>query len=377
MYNRIIKFSEEASFFLFGPRGTGKSTWLKKRFPNALLFDLLKFSTFNSLLAEPDRLEAMIPEGFPDWVILDEVQKIPALLNEVHRLIENRKLKFILTGSSARKLRKGEVNLLAGRAETYFMHPLTVAELGKDFNLAHSLQYGHLPYTFNIKNPKRYLESYITTYLKEEVQQEGLTRNLGAFYRFLETASFSQGAIINFAEISRECSIHRKVVENYFTILEDLLIGVRLPVFTKKAKRKMITHSKFYFFDTGIYQTLRPKGPLDSPEEIGGSALETLIFQEVRALNDLLEKEYKLFFWHTADHQEVDFVLYGTRGVIGIEVKRTRKVTPKHLKGLKTFLGDYPEAKAFLVYGGSEELFFDNIKAVPVEKFLQRLPQIL
>lgn len=139
----------------------------------------------------------------------------------------------------------------------------------------------------------------------------------------------------------------------------------------------MIAHSKFYFFDVGVYQTLRPKGPLDSPEEIGGTALETLVFQEIRALNDVLQKGYELFFWHTADHQEVDFVLYGERGIKAIEVKRARKVTPKHLKGLKVFLEDYAEAQAYLVYGGSEELFFDRIKVIPAEKFFQKLPQIL
>lgn len=377
MYSRIIQFPEDTSFFLFGPRGTGKTTWLKERFPSAILLDLLKSSTFNPLHAQPDRLETMIPKEFQDWVILDEVQKIPPLLNEVHRLIENRKLKFILTGSSARKLKKDDVNLLAGRAITRFMHPLTVKELGNDFSLSHSLRHGHLPHTFQVKDPKQYLESYITTYLKEEVQQEGLTRNLDSFHRFLEAASFSQGGVLSFAEISRECSAHRKVVENYFAILEDLLIGIRLPVFTKKAKRKMIAHSKFYFFDVGVYQTLRPKGPLDSPEDIAGPSLETLVLQEIRALNDALQKGYTLFFWHTADHQEVDFILYGERGIKAIEVKRSRKVIPRHLRGLKTFSEDYPEAEAYFVYGGSEELFFGNIKAVPVEKFLQNLPQIL
>lgn len=377
MYSRIMPFPKDSSFFLFGPRGTGKSTWLKKSFPKALFFDFLKFSTFHELSAQPDRLEIMIPKNFKDWVILDEVQKIPEILNEVHRLIEDRRIKFILTGSSARKLKRGEINLLAGRARTCFMHPLTLLELCKDFSLTHSLQYGHLPQTFNTKDPQGYLESYIMTYLKEEVQQEGLTRNLGDFHRFLEVASFSQGSLINFSEIARECSIHRKVVENYFTILEDLLIGVRLNVFSKKAKRKMIAHSKFYFFDTGVYQTLRPKGPLDSPEEIGGVALETLVFQEVRALNGVLQKGYQLFFWHTADHQEIDFVLYGKRGIKGIEVKRTRKATPKHLKGLKAFLTDYPQAEGYFVYGGSEELYFDKIRVIPVEKFLKKLPEIL
>lgn len=377
MYSRIIAFPEDSSCFLFGPRGTGKSTWLREEYPSALYLDLLKASTFNTLLAEPDRLETMIPKDFTNWVILDEVQKIPAILNEVHRLIERRKLKFILTGSSARKLRRKDVNLLAGRAITRFMYPLTVSELGMDFNLEHSLHYGHLPRTFNIQEPKEYLESYIATYLKEEVQQEGLTRNLGAFHRFLEAASFSQGGIVSFTEISRECSVHRKVVENYFTILEDLLIGVRLPVFTKKAKRKMISHSKFYFFDVGLYQALRPKGPLDSPEDIGGPALETLVFQEIRAFNDYLQRGYDLFFWHSADHQEVDFILYGERGIKAIEVKRAKKVTPKHLRGLKTFLKDYPKATGYFVYGGEEELYFDRIQAIPAQTFLKNLPQFL
>lgn len=377
MYSRIIQFPEDSSFFLFGPRGTGKSTWLKAVYPKALIFDLLKASTFNTLLAAPDRLESMIPNNFENRVIIDEVQKIPALLNEVHRLIEKKKIKFILTGSSARKLKRSEVNLLAGRALTYFMHPLTVGELKEDFELSRSLQFGHLPHTYNIQNPKKYLESYITTYLKEEVQQEGLTRNLGAFRRFLETASFSQGSVLSYAEISRECSVHRKVIESYFTILEDLLIGIRLPVFTKKAKRKMIAHSKFYFFDTGVYQILRPKGPLDSVEEIGGSALETLVFQELRALNDFLQLGYKIFFWHTAGHQEVDFILYGDKGIIAIEVKSTKTVTSKHLKGLRLFLNDYPMAKAYCVYGGEEPLYFDKIEVVPVRRFLKDLPKIL
>ncbi|GAI60164.1 unnamed protein product, partial [marine sediment metagenome] len=218
MYSRIIKYPDNKSFFLFGPRGTGKTTWVKQVFPNAVYLDLLESRLFNDLLADPQRLENFIPDNFKDWIIIDEVQKIPELLNEVHRLIEKNKYKFILTGSSARKLRRKGPNLLAGRALNYSMHPLTAIELGKDFNLNHSLMFGNLPSVYVESNPGDYLESYIKTYLQEEIQQEGLTRNLGVFSRFLETASFSQGSVLNISQVSRECAVERKTVENYFTI---------------------------------------------------------------------------------------------------------------------------------------------------------------
>lgn len=372
MYSRIITYQKNSSFFLFGPRGTGKSTWLKATFPQALYLDLLKSSLFNDLLAQPQRLEEMVPRNFDDWVIIDEVQKIPELLNEVHRLIEDRKLRFILTGSSARKLKKKEVNLLAGRALTSYMHPLTSLELKENFSLSHSLKWGHLPSTFTAENPQEYLESYVATYLKEEVQQEGLTRNLGAFTRFLETASFSQGSIINYSAVARDCAVHRKVVENYFSIAEDLLISRHLPVFLKKTKRKLIAHPKFYFFDVGVYRTLRPKGPLDVPEEIDGAALETLLFQELRAMNDYLKLGYQMYYWRTASNLEVDFVLYGEKGIRAIEVKRTNRIRSQHLNGLKAFLEDYPTSKAYCLYGGDQELFIDNkISVVPVNLFLK------
>ncbi len=236
MYSRLLTPSFKKSFFLFGPRGTGKSSWVKKTFPSALYLDLLEAELYNDLLANPQRLENLIPKKFDHWIILDEVQKIPALLNEVHRLIEKYTYRFIMTGSSARSLRRRGVNLLAGRALTSFLHPLTAAELGEDYQLDHSLQYGQLPCAYTETNPKAYLESYVQTYLREEIQQEGLLRNLAAFTRFLEAASFSQGSILNVSNVSRECAVERKVVENYFSILEDLLLGVRLPVFTKKSK---------------------------------------------------------------------------------------------------------------------------------------------
>ncbi len=377
MYSRILKIPKNKSFFLFGPRGTGKTTWLKKSFPKALYLDLLEAGLYNDLFAKPQRLENLIPPDFKDWIILDEVQRIPELLNEVHRLIESKKFKFILTGSSARKLRQKGVNLLAGRALTYHLYPLTTLELKEDFNLEHALQYGHLPSTFSEEDPPRYLESYIMTYLHQEVQQEGLTRNLAAFSRFLESASFSQGNLLNASEIGRDAGVHRKVVENYFTILEDMMMGYRLPIFSKKAKRRLIQHSKFYFFDVGIYRTLRPKGPLDHPEEIEGMALETLIFQELKALNDYENLDYKLYFWRTPNQLEVDFILYGSRGIKAIEVKRTNNIAPKDLRGLKAFLQDYPESKAYLLYGGDRKYYEDGIEIIPVNEFLQTLPHYL
>jgi len=377
MYSRIIKYPDNKSFFLFGPRGTGKTTWVKKTFPNAVYIDLLESRLFNDLLADPQRLENFIPINFKDWIIIDEVQKIPELLNEVHRLIEKYKYKFILTGSSARKLRQKGYDLLAGRALNRLMYPLTVLELGEDFKLNHSLSFGNLPSVYVESNYRDYLESYIKTYLQEEIQQEGLTRNLGAFSRFLETASFSQGSVLNVSEVARECAVERKVVENYFTILEDLLLAYRVPIFTKRAKRRLTAHPKFYFFDVGVYRTLRPMGPLDLPEEVGGISYESFFFQELVAINDYLNLGYKIYYWRTSTNIEVDFVLYGARGLKIFEVKRRGKITKNDLRGLKDFLNDYPSAKAYLIYGGERKMSEGTIDILPLEHALKKLDVIL
>lgn len=377
MYSRLIKSPENKSFFLFGPRGTGKTTWVKQSFPNAVYIDLLESRLFNDLLADPQRLVNFIPNNFNDWIIIDEVQKIPELLNEVHRLIEKHKYKFILTGSSARKLRRKGPNLLAGRALNYSMHPLTAIELGKDFDLNHSLMFGNLPSVYVESNPKDYLESYIKTYLQEEIQQEGLTKNLGRFSRFLEAASFSQGSVLNISEVSRECAIERKVVENYFTILEDLLLAYKVPIFTKRAKRRLVAHPKFYFFDVGIYRTLRPMGPLDAPEEIEGISFESLLFQELKAINDYYGLGYKIYYWRTSNNLEVDFVLYGERGLKAFEIKRRGRVPSSELRGLKAFLKDYPTAKAYYIYGAERRMSEGDIDIIPLDYALKNLPAIL
>jgi predicted AAA+ superfamily ATPase len=377
MYSRLIKPPKAKSFFLFGPRGTGKTTWVKTTFPRAVYLDLLEAEIFNDLLANPQRLENFIPEDFKDWIIIDEVQRIPELLNEVHRLIEKYKYRFILTGSSARKLRRKGPNLLGGRALTYSLHPLTATELGKDFSLGHSLNYGQLPCAYTESDPKSYLESYVKTYLEEEVRQEGLTRNLSAFSRFLEAASFSQGSVLNISSVAQECAVERKVVENYFTILEDLLIAYRLPVFTKRAKRRLVVHPKFYFFDVGVYRTLRPMGPLDVPEQVEGIAFETLFFQELKAINDTLDLGYKISYWRTSNHMEVDFVLYGNKGIRAFEIKRTGKVSKPMLSGLRSFLKDYPMAKACFIYGGKRYMRQGTIEIIPLNEAFRKLPEIL
>lgn len=377
MYPRLMQPPPRQSFFLFGPRGVGKTAWLHQQFPGALFFDMLDHQVYTQLLAGPERLGERIPQGHKDWVVVDEIQRVPELLNEVHRLIESRKLRFVLTGSSARKLRRRGVNLLAGRAVTRHMHPLTALELGKDFDLKRALQYGCLPLACTSENPHDYLNSYAATYLREEVQQEGLARNIGAFGRFLEAASFSQGGVLNMAAVARECAVSVKVVEDYFSILEDLLIAVRLPVFSKRAKRRLIAHPKFFYFDAGVFQAIRPRGPLDAPEQIHGPALETLFLQQVRALNDYKGLEYRLYYWRTAGGDEVDFVLYGERGLRAFEVKMAHNVRPDDLRSLLRFRADFPQAKAHLLYLGQRRWHDRGIEVLPLLDCVSTLDQWL
>jgi predicted AAA+ superfamily ATPase len=377
MYSRMLTFPT-SSFFLFGPRGTGKTALLRERLgDDALFFDLLDSHTYTRLLAHPESLADLIPRDQPQWIVVDEIQRVPELLNEVHRLIESRKLKFALTGSSARKLRQKGVNLLAGRAITKRLHPLTSWELGNDFDLPKAIQYGGLPMACTSEQPAEFLASYVSTYLREEVQQEGLVRSLGAFTRFLEAASFSQGSVLNMAGVARECSVDAKVVQNYFSILEDLLLAQTLPAFTKRAKRRLVAHPKFYFFDPGVFQTLRPRGPLDPQEQIDGPAMETLVFYHLQALNDYRNFGYRLHYWRTQTGDEVDFVLYGQRGLIAIEVKRGSRPTKSDLSGLRKFQADFPEARLYLFHGGTRHWHENGIEILPLPQALPDLPQLL
>jgi predicted AAA+ superfamily ATPase len=379
MYTRILEkpLQKANSFFLFGPRGTGKTTWLKQNCPHALHFDLLSGDVYTELLARPERFGSLIPKGQEDWIILDEVQRVPNLLNEVHRLIETSGYRFILTGSSARTLRRGGVNLLAGRAHTYHMYPLVAEELGGDFSLEKSLLRGHLPQAYCEEDARDYLASYVQTYLREEVLQEGLTRNLTAFSRFLEIASFSQADVLNISEAAREVGLQRKTVSNFFDLLEDLLLAFRLPIFARRAKRRLSVHPKFYFFDVGVYRQLRPRGPLDSIEEIAGAAVESLVLQELRAISEYKDFGYTFFYWRTAANVEVDIVAYGPLGLIAIEVKRSARISKKNVAGLNLFKKDYPMARCFLFYGGNRREYWGEVEVWPLAEAIPSAEEIL
>lgn len=361
------------SFFLLGPRGTGKSTWVQSAFPDALRLDLLEESVYTDLLGHAERLEARADAVGATTIVIDEVQKLPAILDEVHRLIERRGFRFALTGSSARKLRRSGVNLLAGRALSLTMHPFTPAELGPRFKLGHAIRHGLLPAAWMRPDPAAYLASYAGTYLREEVLQEGLVRNLASFHRFLEAATFSQANQLNVQRVAAECGLSRKTAESHFDLLDDLLLGVRLPVFKRRAARAMTTHPKFFLFDAGVYRAIRPRGPLDSDDEIDGAAIETLVFQTLRAENANQNLGYELYFWRTTAGQEVDLVAYGPHGLHAFEVKRSSRFREEDLDGLRLFCADYPEARAQLLYGGTTRYRFGPIDVTPLGEGLLEL----
>jgi predicted AAA+ superfamily ATPase len=363
------------SFFLFGPRGTGKSTWLRSLRASAVWIDLLDPETFRLFQARPERLfERVAAQPKAVDVVIDEVQKIPALLDVVHALVEGeRPLRFILTGSSARKLRRGAANLLAGRLAELHMHPFMAAELGQTFDLQRALAVGLVPLVWSADDPEKTLQAYASLYLQEEVQAEALVRDLGGFARFLEAISFSHGSLLNLAEVARECQVGRKTVEGYLTILEDLLLSFRVPVFTRRAQRHLVSHDKFFYFDAGVYRSIRPRGPLDSPAEIDGMALEGLVAQHLRAWANYRSVPAELYYWRTKSGSEVDFVLYGADVFVAIEVKRARTVHHTDLRALKAFNTDYPEARVCLLYMGSEALRMGDVLCLPCDQFLRHL----
>lgn len=373
-YPRFFQPPKE-SFFLFGPRGTGKSTWLKKHYPSALWIDLLEPDLYRKYSAFPEHLRDLIDANQDKKVIIiDEVQKIPDLLPLVHALIEEKKgLQFILTVSSSRKLKRLGTDLLAGRALLYHFHPFLPKELGENFSLEKSLEIGMLPLVWDSNDPKKTLLSYTSLYLKEEVQSESLVRKIGDFSRFLEIISFSHASVLNSTNIARECEINRSTVDNYLQILKDLLLGYTLDVFSKRAKRQLSSHPKFYLFDSGVFNSLRPKGPLDKGSEINGAALEGLVAESLRTWIDLNETTSSLHFWRTRSGNEVDFIIYGQDCFFAIEVKNSSHVSFQDLKGLKAFKEEYPEAIPILLYRGKEKILYQQILCIPVEKFLLNL----
>lgn len=374
MFDRFFR-PPAASYFLFGPRGTGKTTWLKSQYPQALWIDLIDPENTRYYGAAPERLRDTIRANPKTrLIVVDEVQRVPELLQVVHQLIElDKSLIFVLTGSSARKLRAAGVDLLAGRAVRRTMHPFMGAELESAFELSQALGLGMIPLVLDADDPPDTLRTYAAMYVREEVQAEGLVRNIGDFSRFLEAVSFSHGAVLNVSNIARECQVDRKAVTGYVNILQDLLLSFTLPVFTRRARREMSRHPKLYLVDAGLFRSLRPRGPLGRREELEGAALEGLVGQHLRAWIAYRNSDDTLSFWRTRAGNEVDFVLYGESGMYGIEVKNASILHPRDFGGLRSFIEDYPESTPILLYRGSRRTIERGVLCLPCESFLRKL----
>ena len=379
MYHRIQKLSlsSQETCFLWGPRQTGKSTLLKTLFPEAMRYDLLLSTEYQQLLQQPKLIrEQCLAAGLDgdsqsDPIIIDEIQKIPGLLNEIHWLIENQGLRFMLCGSSARKLKRGQANLLGGRAVRYEMYPLVFPEI-PDFSLIKALNTGLISRHYASRNPRRLIQSYAGDYLKEEIVAEALTRNIPAFSRFLEVAALSNGEIVNYTNIARECSVSSPTVKEYFQILEDTLIGRQLPAFRKKKKRRLITSPKFYFFDLSPVIHLTRRSKVVPGSELFGRAFEHFLHMEIVAHSSYSESFYPISFWRTSSGIEVDFILGDHE--IAVEVKSTELANPNHLKGLRRFREEYRVRRNILVsLDPKSRKTEDQIEILPGKTFLEQL----
>lgn len=375
MYTRQLQLPER-SFFLFGPRGTGKTTWLRQVLPDALWFDLLRTTTFLHLSQQPDAFRQQVeavPRG--GWIVVDEVQRVPALLNEVHAIIADhaRKYRFALSGSIARKLKRMDVNLLAGRAINRQFFPLTASEMNFDFDLEEVLRFGLLP---QIRSDPKFavdsLEAYVSNYLREEIQQEALVRRLDSFARFLQVAAVMNGQIANVAGMARDASVARPTVQGYFEALTDTLVGFWLPAWRRQAKVKEVASPKFYLFDPGVARALagRLREPLDGMER--GFLLETWILHELRAAISFRSTGGDLSYWRTPAGSEVDFIWTRARKAIGIEVKSSTQW--RGFGGpLKSLIEDGVIHTGFGVYTGTAELKDGPLHILPLKKFLKEL----
>jgi len=371
-FKRILNLPDllnKKSFFLFGPRSTGKSRLIKNQLQDAVVYDLLDAQVYRSLVIRPKIIEERCTDT-NQIIVIDEIQKIPALLDEVHRLIENRGLRFLLTGSSARKLRRGGANLLAGRAWTAALFPLVTAEI-PNYDLLKILNYGTLPQVVLSKYPEEELKNYIGTYLKEEIQAEALTRNVNAFAEFLDLVGLSNGHEINYESFANDCQASTTTIKNYFQILEDTLIGFSLPGFTKSKKRKGIARAKHYLFDIGVANQLGQRGTILEKSEAFGNALEHLIVSEVRAYLSYCRLAHELSYWRTTSQYEVD-LLIGKK--VAIEIKSTSSVTDRTLKGLKALKEEGIFTRYIVVSLDPERRVIDDtFEIFPVKQFLAEL----
>ena len=374
MYSRVMKLvdSEEGSVFLWGARQTGKSTLLRTLFPDAHFYDLLKSDLYKQLSQRPALLreELELTAKDSDLVIIDEVQKIPELLDEVHWLIENKHLRFILCGSSARKLKRCGANLLGGRAIRNVLFPLVSAEI-PDFDLIKAVNNGMLPPFYPLANPQKRLQSYVGDYLKEEIYAEALTRNLNNFSRFLEIAALNDGEMINYQNIASDCGVSAPTVKEYFNILYDTLLAYSIPAYTKAKKRRLIQTPKCYLFDIGVVNCLTGRKSLRPGSIDFGHALEHLIVQEIIAYLEYYGCEQKLSYWRTTSGYEVDAVLGDAE--TAIEIKSCEEVQSRHLHGLKAFKEEHPEARLIIVSLDARPRLFNGVEVWPAQRFLQQL----
>lgn len=374
MLTRIQKLQEirEDSMFLWGPRQTGKSTLLKQLFPDAPYYDLLKSEVYALYKVKPSRLRdecIMMEEG--EIVIIDEVQKIPELLDEVHWLMVNRGIHFILCGSSARKLKRSGANLLGGRAIRKTLHPLVSAEI-PDFDIDKAVNVGMLPRHYLASSPAKRIQAYVGDYLQQEVIAEALVRNLDSFTRFMEVAAISDGEMVNYTKIASECGVSSKTVKEYFVILQETLLGYMLPAYTKTVKRRVQVAPKFYYFDVGITNYLLHRDPLRRGTAEYGHAFEHLIVQEVMAYMDYSESMKGLSFWHTQNNAyEVDLVIGNAE--VALEIKSSDNITTSHLKGLKAFGEEHPDCKLIVVSLEERPRMMNGVEIWPAHTFLKRL----
>lgn len=356
------------SFFLFGPRSTGKTTLIREQLSSAKVYNLLSNKTYQKLLKNPEIIEQEYSNE--EIIVIDEVQKLPEILDEVHRLIEEKNITFLLTGSSARKLNHGGSNLLAGRAWSASLFPLTSSEI-TDFNLLRCLNYGSLPQVYTSKYPLEELESYVGTYLQEEIKAEAVTRNIQAFSEFLDIIALANGNEVNYASLAGDCQVSTGTLKNYIQILEDTLLGFRLKPFVKTKKRKSISRSKFYLFDIGVTNYLANRSEIKMKSKEFGEAFEQFILLEVRAYISYSRNKKTMSYWRSTSQFEVDLLIDED---IAIEIKGTDNVQPKHLKGLKALMEENVFSR-FIVVSNDEEprSLKDNIEVLPWSIFLQKL----
>ena len=373
MYNRKQLFigAENESVFFWGARQTGKSTLLKTLYPNALTFDLLLSSVYNDLLKDPDSLRETILANLDKTpVIIDEIQRLPNLLNEVHWLIVNHNVRFILSGSSPRKIIRSGANLLGGRALRYELYPLISQEI-PDFDLIRAINNGLLPRHYDSVNPKKLISSYLGNYLRDEIVAEAKIRNVEIFSRFLDAAAFTNGEMVNYTNIATDCGVSATTIKEYFQILEDTMLGRFLQSFQKKPKRKVIQAPKFYLFDVGIANYLLNRDKIETKTELFGKAFEHFIYQEIYAHSRYTDKNYSICYWHTTSKLEVDFILGDHE--VAIEVKSTDHAESRHLKGLKAFSEEYEVKKKILISNDPLPRLIGDILVLPWRIFLDRL----